>query len=63
MRLDVSGKIIEKFKEIISLKDEQCDHQCNECLLSEIIKEIWYECDYEEIDICEAINLIKNKIK
>ena len=46
MRPDVSGKIIEKFKEIISLKDEQCDHQCNECLLSEIIKEIWYECDY-----------------
>ncbi len=55
-------EIIKKLQEIILLKESSCNNKCSDCVLSETIKEIWYDCDYEEIDICDFINLIQNKI-
>lgn len=54
--------IIEKFKEIIILKNNKCNYQCNNCPLHTVVKEIWYDYGYEEIDICDFIRLIEDKI-
>jgi hypothetical protein len=55
-------EIIKRFQEIIEIKNNNCNNKCSECLLNQILKEIWYDCDYEEIDICNFINLLENKI-
>jgi hypothetical protein len=54
--------VISKLRDIINLKESKCDFKCSQCPLNKVVKEIWYDCDYEEIDICRALDLIENAL-
>jgi hypothetical protein len=59
----VMDLVIEKLKEAISLKNANCNSaECHKCQLNTVIKEIWYDSDYEEIDICDFLQLIEQKL-